>query len=206
VFIFRNANGFQSPQTNGGFSWVNINTADANDWGQSYLDYFYATGLEHGGDAVVGSGYKGFNDTLSGWGTHRILNQNCGQTWLATLDEIGKYYNNNPHLSGVQLVTWNDYEEGTEIESGIDNCVSVTASASGNSVVWQVNGDESTIDHYAVWSGTGPNMKHLLDVPVGQHAADLSVKNIHAGSGATVYVQAIGKPSISNHMSAPVTF
>ena len=22
----------------------------------------------------------------------------------------------------MQLVTWNDYEEGTEIESGIDNC------------------------------------------------------------------------------------
>jgi hypothetical protein len=68
VFIFRNSVGFEAPQTDGGFSWVNINTADANDWGQSYLDSFYATGLEHGNDVVVGSTYKGFNDTLSGRG------------------------------------------------------------------------------------------------------------------------------------------
>ncbi|HLK31522.1 MAG TPA: hypothetical protein VKT29_00450, partial [Terriglobales bacterium] len=81
VFIFRNAVAFQAPQTNGGFSWVNVNTADANDWGQSYLDSFYAAGLEHGQDAVVGSGYKGFDDSISGWGMHRKLNQNCGQTW-----------------------------------------------------------------------------------------------------------------------------
>lgn len=207
VFIFRNAVGFQYAQTNGGFSWVEINTADANDWGQSYLDSFYATGLEHGSDAVVGSGYKGFNDTISGWSAHRILNQNCGQTWLATLDEIGKYYGNTPKLTGVQLVTWNDYEEGTEIESGIDNCVSVSAKAAGNSVAWQIQGDEKTIDHYSVWSSSdGQNFDHIVDVKAGRHSANLSSAHIHPGSGTKVYVQAVGKPSISNHMSAPVTF
>ena len=207
VFIFRNAVGFQSPQTNGGFSWVNVNTADANDWGQSYLDSFYAAGLEHGKDAVVGSGYKGFNDTQSGWGTHRILNQNCGQTWLATLDEISKYYGGNPRLNGVQLVTWNDYEEGTEIETGIDNCVSVSAKAAGNSVIWKTTGDESTIDHYSVWSSSdGKSFTHLADVKVGSHSADLASAGIHHGSGVKVYVQAVGKPSILNHLSDPVTF
>lgn len=206
VFIFRNAVGFQAPQTNGGFSWVNINTADPNDWGQAYLDSFYATGLEHGDKAVVGSGYKGFNDTISGWSGHRILNQNCGQTWLATLDEIGKYYGSDPKLSGVQLVTWNDYEEGTEIESGIDNCVSVSAKASGSSVTWQVNGDEKTIDHFTVWSSSdGQNFDHIVDVSAGTHSADLSSK-IHPGSGTQVYVQAVGKPSIINHMSGAVSF
>lgn len=207
VFIFRNAVGFQSPQTNGGFSWVNINTADANDWGQSYLDSFYATGLEHGKDAVVGSGYKGFDDSLAGWSAHRVLNQNCGQTWLATLDEIGKYYGGNPHLNGVQLVTWNDYEEGTEIETGIDNCLNISAKAAGNSVVWTTKGDESTVDHYTVWSSKdGQNFKHIADISVGRHSADLSSAGIHAGSGVQVYVQAVGKPSIINHLSGPVKF
>jgi len=207
VFIFRNAVGFQAAQTNGGFSWVNVNTADPNDWGQSYLDSFYATGKEHSSDAVVGSSYKGFNDTLSGWGTHRVLNQNCGQTWLSTLDEIGKYYGGNPGLSGVQLVTWNDYEEGTEIESGIDNCVSVTAKASGTSVVWQISGDESTVDHYAVWSSSdGQSFTHLANVKSGIHSADLSSANVRPGSGVKVYVQAVGKPSLTNHLSPPVTF
>jgi len=207
VFIFRNSVGFETPQTDGGFSWVNVNTADANDWGQSYLDSFYAAGLEHGKEAVVGSSYKGFNDTLSAWGTHRVLNQNCGQTWLATLDEIDKYFGSNPRLNGVQLVTWNDYEEGTEIESGIDNCVSISAKAAGSSVVWQVNGDEKTIDHYTVWSSSdGQNFNHIADVAAGTHSADLSPANIGAGSGIRVYVQAVGKPSMSNHLSVPVAF
>ena len=206
VFIFRNAVGFDAPQTDGGFSWLNINTADANDWGQSYLDSFYATGKEHGNDAVVGSGYKGFNDSLSGWGTHRVLNQNCGRTWLATLDEIGKYYGGAAGLSGVQLVTWNDYEEGTEIESGIDNCLSISAKAAGNSVVWSVKGDERTVDHYTVWSSDGQNLHHITDVQPGVHSADVSGAGIRSGSGARVYVQAVGKPSIANHMSEPVTF
>jgi len=207
VFIFRNAVGFQAAQTNGGFSWVNVNTADPNDWGQSYLDSFYATGKEHSNDAVVGSSYKGFNDTLSGWGTHRVLNQNCGQTWLSTLDEIGKYYGGNPGLSGVQLVTWNDYEEGTEIESGIDNCVGVSAKASGTSVAWQISGDESTVDHYTVWSSSdGQSFTHLANVKSGIHSADLSSANVRPGSGVKVYVQAVGKPSLTNHLSPPVTF
>lgn len=207
VFIFRNALGFGAPQTDGGFSWVNINTADANDWGQSYLDSFYATGLEHKNDVVVGSGYKGFNDTLSGWGQRRVLNQNCGRTWLATLDEIGKYYASNPGLSGVQLVTWNDYEEGTEIESGIDNCVSVSARAAGNSVTWKISGDENTVDHYTVWSSSdGQTFNHVADVKAGTHAADLSSAGIRPGSGVKVYVQAVGKPSMTNHLSAPVSF
>jgi hypothetical protein len=207
VFIFRNAVGFQAPETNGGFSWVNINTADANDWGQSYLDFFYASGLEHRDKAVVGSGYKGFNDSISGWGSHRILNQNCGHTWLATLDEIGRYYGGNSHLSGVQLVTWNDYEEGTEIETGIDNCVSVSAKPSGTSVMWRVNGDEKTIDHYTVWSSSdGENFSHLVDVKAGRHSADLSSFKIRRGSGVKIYVQAVGKPCLVNHLSGPVTF
>lgn len=207
VFIFRNAVGFQSPQTDGGFSWVNINTADANDWGQSYLDSFYATGLEHGKEAVVGSGYKGFNDSMAGWGSHRVLNQNCGQTWLATLDEINKYYGGNPRLNGVQLVTWNDYEEGTEIETGIDNCVSVSAKAAGNSVVWTTSGDESTVDHYTVWSSRdGQSFTHVADVKTNTHSVDLSSASIHPGSGVKVYVQAVGKPSLLNHLSGPVTF
>ena len=207
VFIFRNAVAFEAPQTDGGFSWVNVNTADANDWGQAYLDSFYAAGLEHRNEAVVGSGYKGFNDHLSGWGMHRILNQNCGQTWLATLDEIGKYYGSNSNLNGVQLVTWNDYEEGTEIETGIDNCVGISAKAAGSSVTWQVNGDEKTIDHYTVWSSSdGQNFNHIADVPVGIHSADLSSSSINPGSGIKVYVQAVGKPSMTNQLSAAVTF
>ena len=109
-------------------------------------------------------------------------------------------------MNGVQLVTWNGYEEGTEIETGIDNCLSVSAKAAGSSVVWQVNGDEKTIDQCAVWiSRDGQNLNHITDVAVGTHSADLSSAHISAGSGLKAYVQAVAKSSMINHLSAPVT-
>ena len=46
-----------------------------------------------------------------------MVNQNCGQTWLATLNEIGSYYNSGQQLDSIQIPTWNDYEEGDEIET-----------------------------------------------------------------------------------------
>jgi hypothetical protein len=82
----------------------------------------------------------------------------------------------------------------------------VSAKAAGTSVVWQVNGDENTIDHYALWSSSdGQNFNHIVDAAVGTHSADLSAE-VHPGSGAKVYVQAVGKPSLLNHMSGPVSF
>ena len=44
--------------------------------------------------------------------------------------EINGLYNSGKQLPALQLVTWNDYEEGTEIESGISNCLTISASVS----------------------------------------------------------------------------
>ena len=38
LLIFQNFGGFDHAQSSGSISWVIINTKDANDWGQSYLD------------------------------------------------------------------------------------------------------------------------------------------------------------------------
>jgi hypothetical protein len=96
------------------------------------------------------------------------MSQQCGQTWLKTLAEAGKYYSSSNQMYGIQLVTWNDYEEGTEIESGIDNCVAVTASASGTIVSWSITGDPSTLDHFTVFaSQDGQNLMSLADVGDG---------------------------------------
>ena len=68
------------------------------------------------------------------------MGQQCGQTWLQTFSEINSLYSSGRQLSALQLVTWNDYEEGTEIESGISNCLSVSVSTAGNSFRWTVKG------------------------------------------------------------------
>lgn len=208
LLIFQNSGGFTHSQTSGSISWVMINTGNANDWSQSYLDDFYSTGLSHPQGHTFGATWKGFNDTLASWSANRIVNQNCGQTWLSTFAEIGKYYSANSQLESLQLVTWNDYEEATEIETGIDNCINVSASVSGTQLSWTLsgNGQENTIDHYTPYiSVDGENLMPLADVPAGTHTEDLSGYHFAAGS-YKVYVKAVGKPSIKNQMSGAATF
>jgi hypothetical protein len=206
VLIFQNSGGFTHPQSGGSISWVMINTSNANDWMQSYLDNFYNAAVGAQQEHAFGATYKGFNDTLASWSAQRIVNQNCGQTWLSTFSEIGKYYSSAKQLESLQLVTWNDYEEATEIESGIDNCVGVSATISGNQLSWATTGDEGTLDHYTAYISTdGENLMSLGDVATGIHALDLSTLGFANGS-YTVYVKAVGKPSIKNHVSNSTTW
>lgn len=201
LLIFQNSGGFTHAQSNGSISWVIINKTDASDWSQSYLSNFYSTGIAHPSGHAFGATYKGFNDTLAGWTLNRIINQNCGQTWLSTFSEIGKYYSAASQLESLQLVTWNDYEEATEIESGVDNCLAVTASVSGDQLSWTISGDENTVDHYAAFiSVDGENLMALPEVSVGTHSVDLSSYHFAQGS-YSLYVKAVGKPSFKNQMS-----
>ena len=207
LFVFRNAVAFEYPESNGGFSWEDINRADADDWGQAYLDNFYVTAQQFDHVAVVASAYKGFDDALAQWGTDRKVNQRCGQTWLDTLDEVGKYYSQDSRLTGVQLVTWNDYEEGTEIESGIENCVSVEAESNGSQLKWRINGNQDTIDHYAIYRATnGSDLEFLAEVSAEKHAVDISSLKTEISPGIALYVVAVGKPSMVNHISGAVKF
>ncbi|MFL6438102.1 MAG: hypothetical protein ACJ71Q_11015 [Terriglobales bacterium] len=206
VLIFQNSGGFTHAQSGGSISWVMINTSNANDWSQSYLDGFYTAGKANPQGHAFGATYKGFNDTLASWSANRIVNQNCGQTWLSTFSEIGKYYSAATQLESLQLVTWNDYEESTEIETGIDNCVAISASVVGDQVSWTLSGNENTVDHYIPFiSIDGVNLMALPDVAAGVHSFDLSSYHFAAGS-YSVFVKAVGKASMKNHMSGAAAY
>jgi PKD repeat protein len=110
-------------------------------------------------------------------------------------------------MMGVQLVTWNDYEEATEIESGIDNCVTVSASATGTVASWSVTGQLNTIDHFSVFiSMDGENLMWLADAPATATSLDLAQFSLNSG-GYTLFVKAVGKPTLTNKMSVatPIT-
>jgi PKD repeat protein len=170
------------------------------------MDTFYTTGLAHPSLLTIGSAYKGFNDTLASWGSDRIMNQQCGQTWLATWAEISKYYSVSTQLPFLQIPTWNDYEEGTEIESGIDNCVTISATLSGSTLGWTITGQENTIDHYTVFaSQDGVNLMAVEQVAAGTHAADLSALGLPAGQ-YSFFVKAVAKPGLLNQMSGAVSY
>src|SRR6202451_1784242 len=157
-------------------------------------------------EQTVGAAYKGFNDTLASWGSDRIMKQQCGQTWLQTFSEINNLYSAGKPLSDLQLVTWNDYEEATEIESGIDNCFTVSASAAANALQWTITGAESTIDHYTVYvSSDGQNLMSLTDIDTGIHSLNLCGFPIPDGS-YQFFVQAVGKPSLTNQITSAVSY
>jgi hypothetical protein len=202
LFLFQNNSGFSHVLSGGSYSWVMPTTSD---YGVSYLSSFYAAGISSGGQ-VVGAAYKGFNDSLAAWGSHRIMGQQCGRTWLKTFSEINGLYNSTKSLPALQLVTWNDYEEGTEIESGIDNCFSVSAAVSGNSLNWAPKGDERTVDHYQLYiSSDGQNLMPLADMAVGLRSVNLCSYSVPVGK-YVLYVQAVGKPSMANPISSPASF
>jgi len=201
AWIFEHADGFTHPLASGSWSWV---STTAGDYGMPYLDKFYNTALLYPKEQAWGGVYKGFNDTLASWGEGRIVSQQCGGTWLETFDEINKFYDSGQQLPILQLVTWNDYEEGTEIETGIDNCVSISASIKKSTLSWTVVGNTSRLDHYIIYfSQDGKNLVQLDSLSIGTSSIDLSSFNLNHG---TLYVQAIGKPTIKNHMSGPVAY
>jgi len=205
LFLFRNYNGFTQAQSDGGFSWISPEFATTNDPAAlAYLDSYYNAAVANPGKQATASAYSGFDDSLASWGTNRKINQQCGQTWLQTLDEAGNYYSTSNQMSGIQLVTWNDYEEGTEIETGIDNCVTVNASVAGTVVSWIITGQASTLDHFSVYVTQGSqNLLWLKDTAVSASSMDLAQFNLDAGT-YTVYIKAVAKPSLTNKMSSGV--
>jgi len=103
------------------------------------------------------------------------------------------------------IPTWNDWEEGTEIESGIDNCANIRAAVRGDDLSWDSDGPRETLDHYAVFaSADGRNLTKLMEVPVKEH--DIEIKRLQLPPGDyMLYVKAVGKPSLMNHLSNAVS-
>jgi len=123
LVLIRGADGFTRSTADGGYSWVDIQNANPFDPELSLQDSFFQTAKQAPNRLAIGTAFKGFNDTLAAWGTNRVIDQDCGETWLHSFREVGKFYSSGNQLPALQIATWNDYEEGTGIETGIDNCV-----------------------------------------------------------------------------------
>lgn len=186
----------------GGFYWfgglphhaiVESKTALGN------LRSFYSRVASSSGVLYSGSFFKGFDDTDAPWGEGRIVDQACGLTFVRSLSSIPA------NLSLAQVATWNDYEEGTEVETGIDNCGSVSVSISGTVIkpvpTFAGAGSEETVDHYEVYlSSDGKNLIDAGSIAVGGATLDLKTLPWVTGS-YKIYIQMVGKSHILNHIS-----
>jgi len=210
LFVFEDQ--FTRTQADGAFAWVKP-AQRTSTWTQpdfvGYLNNFYGNATSHPSELPFGGAFKGFHDVDATWAPnpYRYMDQGCGQTWLQSIATVNGHYSSSSQLDSLQLVTWNDYDEGTEIESGIDNCLGLTASLSGTTLSWTLSGSgqESTLDRYRIWSSPdGQSLTLRKEITAGgAHSVDTTTLGL--GSDTTLYVQAVGKPSILNHMSNAVS-
>lgn len=179
----------------------------------TYLDTLYSAGLQHPAQLTIGLIYKGFDDNNASWSGNRVIAEQCGQVLLKTANEISKYFGGaNPQIPYVQVATWNDYEEGTAIEDGIDNCYTVNASLSGSQLTWSLVASDSTyaststIHHFNVYytDSAGNLYSAASNLPVITTSLDLSTV-VPSGTWS-VYVEMVGQPLIINRMSSALTY
>jgi len=106
---------------NGFYAWVTPTNGlwdpDGREWGKVYLEWFYRTMLSEYSDKVaVGGVWPGFDDSLAPWSENRYMArfQPGGMTHDLTL----KLAEEN-NVEYILVGTWNDFEEGTDIEYGV---------------------------------------------------------------------------------------
>jgi hypothetical protein len=205
LFVFRNAHAFSQPESDGAFAWVD----HTRHRDMPYLDDIYRKYFDTRRSRPVlmfASVYKGFDDRAASWSQNRVTNQECGQIWLDTFARVNRYFSPSNPLDALQVVTWNDYEEGTEIESGIDNCVNIQAWISQRTLAWRLTGNEATIDHFTIHaSPDGKQLLELAQLPSSTRKWELNASGLPRAD-YQLFVEAVGKPSITDKMSAPVSW
>ncbi len=107
----------------GFYAWVQP-THDCSNWGEEYLGWFYPTmnTCQYSDKVAIGGIWPGFDDLLvsdiPGWGDNRCISRGNGNTWNETWNIANEY---NPPF--VMIETWNDFEEGTDVEFGVEMIV-----------------------------------------------------------------------------------
>jgi hypothetical protein len=246
-FVMYEPNGFPGsspPDTVGEFGWVNpadgaalVQTTGSqgtfsveSDLGLGGVTNFFKAAEQNQGSTIVSPAYKGFDDNLASWSGDRIIDQQCGLTWLESFDHTAAFGGSTSYVANlnylalgkrldfVMVDTWDDYEEGSEIETGIDNCLaSLTVTLSGSTLAWSptwgpspmnsaISGSEATVHEYAVYIGEPgstalmPLTSLLCEAAACPHSLDVSTLGLRGGP-YVFYVEAVGQPSIVNTLS-----
>ena len=111
----------------GFYPWVNPGpdgwAADGSNWGDRYLKDFYKNMAEKYTDKiVVGGAWPQFDDTKASWSLNRHISARCGKTYNEGMELWKQYFPAGQVIPFMLVQTWNDYEEGSQIETGIPTC------------------------------------------------------------------------------------
>jgi hypothetical protein len=187
------------------------------NWGASsnaaplYYQDFYKNVVSHPDRIAIGAIKKGFDDNNASWGANRVTAQQCGRTVLNTAELVSRFFDSSRPLEWLGVPTWNDYEEGSEVETGIDNCYTVSASITGHHLTWELqsassNPTPATVDHFTVYYADRRSLLYMAqdNIPVNVNSLDLE-RLVPAGSW-NIYVRMVGKPLFMNRISAAVLY
>ena len=134
LLIYKDQNDRYPDAFDGYYAWVqpgrNGWARDGSNYGEDYLNYFYRNMQEHHPDKIaVGAVWPGFDDSKASWSRNRRIAYRCGKTFEDVLRIYRKYYGGESPSPYLLVETWNDYEEGTDVERSITHC---GGSAAGN--------------------------------------------------------------------------
>lgn len=149
-----------------------------------------------------------FNGTLTystNWSMGKYLPSSNGLCMIQRAAAIDSHMITN--FTRMQWVTWSDWQEGSEAETGIENWVALNPRVNGSTLSWSVtNGEPTAIDHYEIYASTnGTTAALLASVPTTVTQTNLDSIGLDPGT-YSIYVDAIGLPCIRDHMSVPVSF
>jgi hypothetical protein len=127
LLIYENPPGRDADTFDGFYAWVNPGdkgwAADGGNWGEQYLSDFYQTlRSKYPDKVIVGGAWATFDDRKASWGLNRHISGRCGETFKDTFNFWRKEFPAGDPIPFVMIETWNDYEEGTAIETGIPSC------------------------------------------------------------------------------------
>jgi len=99
------------------YPWVKGFSEDGSNWGEAYIDWFYATSLDfvltNKAQFIIGAVWPGFDDRQASWGQQRWIDRNNGILYETLWSKIHEIDGN---IEWVIIETWNDFNEGSEIE------------------------------------------------------------------------------------------
>lgn len=127
LLIYKDQSAKYANAFDGFYAWVQPGkqgwARDGSHYGEDYLESFYKNMTDHHPNKiVVGAVWPGFDDSRASWSRNRHMAYRCGKTFEETLRIFRHAYGAENPPPYLLVVTWNDYEEGTDIERGIGHC------------------------------------------------------------------------------------
>jgi hypothetical protein len=205
----------------GAIKWQNPSGVDTF-WDASGYDSLLATAANSTKYFIAGA-WKGNDHAQSSFqNDNLVIGQQCGMTWYNTISRsnlVPTFYPAKPLLA-ISVNTWNDHEQGSALETGIDPCYDIGATiTNGYQLNWTITTRDATyaplsplnptIHHIALYaSQDGTTLMRVLDkVKVTASSGTIDLRSLGLPGGTySIYTKLVFQAGIFTSWAGPTTF